>query len=76
MLVSTVAAQRGIWLTLDRAVDGFGERSDERNDAAKDRQKARDFLIQTKCEGWMRELNAWNENELVLIDQDYLICLE
>ena len=57
-LTQHAVAHAGIWLTYDRAVDGFGERFDERNDAAKDSQKARDFLIQTKYEGWIRELNS------------------
>lgn len=70
------AAQAGIWLTYDRAVDGFGERFDERNDAARDRQEARDFRIQTKYEGWMRELDSWYGNEMTLIESDYLLCLE
>ena len=69
-------AQAGIWLTYDRAVDGFGERFDERNDAARDRQEARDFRIQTNYEEWMRELDSWYGNEMALIESDYLICLE
>ena len=51
-------AHAAIWSKYDSAVDGYQERYDERNDAAIDRQEARDFRIQTNYEGWMRELHT------------------
>lgn len=69
-------AVAAIWGTFDKVKSAAGERYDERIDAAKDKQKARDYVTLDRYRDWKAADTAWHSALVALINEDCEICLE